>query len=66
MAETCQTKAKGQICPACGCTITGGGYEKGGVKYCCEPCATDNACNCGCCKPVTGEKEESKTGTGSK
>ncbi len=30
-----------QLCPVCGCTITPGeAYEKEGVMYCCEPCAT--------------------------
>jgi len=29
-----------QLCPICGCTIVGGGYEKEGVKYFYEPCAT--------------------------
>jgi len=40
-----------QICPACGCTIVGGGHEKDGVKYCCEPCAggSSSPCECGCC-----------------
>ena len=39
-----------QICPVCGCNIVDEGYEKEGVKYCCEPCATGNSsCECGCC-----------------
>lgn len=58
MAEQCQPKAKGQICPTCGCTVVGGGYKKGGVTYCCEPCAAGGSCECGCCKPVSGQKTE--------
>ena len=47
-----------QLCPVCGCTIVGEGYEKEGVKYCCEPCAADGTpCECGCCHPVEEEKE---------
>jgi hypothetical protein len=45
-----------QICPACGCSIVTEGYEKDGVKYCCEPCATSGQCECGCCEIV--EEEE--------
>jgi len=48
-----------QLCPACGCTIVGDGYEKEGVKYCCEPCSTaSRPCQCGCCHPVEEEKKE--------
>ena len=48
-----------QLCPVCGCTIEGEGYEKEGVKYCCEPCATGSGpCKCGCCHPVEEEKEK--------
>jgi hypothetical protein len=47
-----------QLCPVCGCTIVGEAYEKDGVNYCCESCATDcGACECGCCHPVEEEKE---------
>ena len=48
-----------QFCRVCGCTIVEGEYEKEGVKYCFEPCATDGGpCQCGCCHPVEegGEK----------
>jgi hypothetical protein len=38
-----------QICPTCGCLISGEGYETGGVVFCCEPCAKDESCGCGCC-----------------
>ncbi|MDY6836087.1 MAG: hypothetical protein SVY53_14945 [Chloroflexota bacterium] len=42
-----------QICPACGCSLVGEGYEVDGVKYCCEPCAESaSQCGCGCCHPV--------------
>ncbi len=44
-----------QICPACGCYISGEGHEKDGVVYCCEPCATGDACGCGCCRPMKKE-----------
>jgi len=48
-----------QLCPACGCTIMGDGYEKEGVKYCCKPCSTaSRPCQCGCCHPVEEEKKE--------
>ena len=48
-----------QLCPVCGCAIVGAGYEKEGVKYCCEPCATGSGtCQCGCCHPVEEKKEE--------
>ena len=51
-----------QLCPVCGYTIEGEGYEKDGVKYCCESCATDSGpCDCGCCHPVEEEKEEHQT-----
>ena len=40
-----------QICPVCGCEISGGGYEKDGISYCCEPCAEGGRCECGCCHP---------------
>lgn len=51
-----------QLCPVCGCTITPGeAYEKEGVMYCCEPCATgEGQCECGCCTMVE-EKKEKKT-----
>jgi len=48
-----------QLCPVCGCTIVGTGYEKEGIKYCCEPCATGSGpCKCGCCHPIEEEKEK--------
>lgn len=49
-----------QLCPACGCTIVPDtAYEKEGVKYCCEPCATDwKQCQCGCCTVVEEAKEQ--------
>ncbi len=51
-----------QLCPACGCTVTGGGYEKGGQTYCCEPCATEgaSACECGCCAPAGEGREDGR------
>jgi len=29
-----------QICPACGCAVSGPGHESEGKTYCCEPCAS--------------------------
>ena len=40
--------AEQQTCPECGCDIDADAYEKEGVVYCCEPCATDCECECGC------------------
>ena len=38
-----------KTCPVCGCVIASGGYETGGVTYCCEECASGEPCsNCGC------------------
>lgn len=48
-----------QVCPVCGCIITGGGYEKEGTVYCCEPCATGGTCACGC-GTVVEKKAETK------
>jgi hypothetical protein len=61
MAQKCEPKPAGQICPTCDCFIAGGGYEKNGVIYCCEPCANGGACECGCCKPVEGQKSEKES-----
>jgi hypothetical protein len=36
------------VCPECGCGIKDEAFEKGGVLYCCEPCATSCDCECGC------------------
>ena len=42
-----------QVCPECGCEIMDEAFEKEGVLYCCEPCATGCNCLCGCLeKPV--------------
>jgi hypothetical protein len=46
-----------QLCPACGCVVTGSGHEKEGVVCCCEPCATKSGCECGCCTEVEKSKE---------
>ncbi len=46
-----------QICPTCGCAITGEGHAKEGVLYCCKPCATGGQCECGCCEIVEEEKK---------
>ncbi|MFC2057228.1 hypothetical protein ACFLTO_06690 [Chloroflexota bacterium] len=48
-----------QICPVCGCSINDDVYEKDGVKYCCEPCATGGSqCDCGCCTSVKDQDKE--------
>lgn len=54
MAETTE-----RLCPACGCQLGGSPYKKGGLLYCCEPCANGGPCECGCCKVEehAGEKE---------
>lgn len=36
------------VCPECGCGITDEAFERDGVYYCCEPCATGCECECGC------------------
>jgi hypothetical protein len=46
-----------QLCPVCGCAIVDEGYEKEGVLYCCEPCASGGPCECGCCEVVEEEEE---------
>jgi hypothetical protein len=40
-----------QLCPVCGCTVVGDGYEEEGKTYCCETCASGSTdqCECGCC-----------------
>ena len=45
-----------QLCPACGCVIGSSAYNKDGKAYCCEPCASNKGCECGCCKEVKGKK----------
>ncbi len=47
-----------QLCPTCGCHIGVDAYEKDGVLYCCQPCATGGQCECGCCEVVEGEREQ--------
>jgi len=47
-----------QICPVCGCSVADEAYEKEGLKFCCEPCATTaGQCDCGCCT-IVEEKQE--------
>ncbi|MBI4284492.1 MAG: metallothionein [Chloroflexi bacterium] len=46
-----------QLCPICGCAISGEAYEREGIVYCCEPCAERRACECGCCT-IVEKKEE--------
>ncbi len=45
-----------QVCFECGCEIGDRVYETDGYLYCCEPCATDAECECGCMG--CGEEEE--------
>ncbi|MCJ7426618.1 MAG: hypothetical protein MUO17_05780 [Dehalococcoidales bacterium] len=47
-----------QLCPVCGCTVDENSYEKDGVLYCCESCASGGPCECGCCAVVEKEPEE--------
>ena len=47
-----------QLCPVCGCSIVEDAHEKDGVKYCCEPCTTGNACECSCCAKVEEKQAE--------
>jgi len=49
---------KKQICPTCGCVIGSNAYEKEGATYCCEPCATNNPCKCGCCTETKTTKKQ--------
>jgi hypothetical protein len=42
--------SKQQVCPVCGCPIGEDAYEENGLLYCCEPCATQGQCECGCCE----------------
>ena len=37
-----------QTCPACGCDISGAGYQKGEATYCCPSCAEGSGCGCDC------------------
>ena len=38
-----------KTCPTCGCVISSGGYETGGVVFCGEDCAKKgSSCSCGC------------------
>lgn len=47
-----------ELCPVCGCSIGNNAYEKDGVSYCCEPCASGSPCECGCCKVVEKKTDE--------
>ena len=53
-----------QICPVCACTIIPNKtYEKEGVTYCCEPCATGQGqCECGCCTVVEEQEQQDNIG----
>ncbi len=43
-----KTEAADQACPNCGCYVRDGGFRRGRVVYCCEPCADSCKCECGC------------------
>ena len=53
-----------QICPVCGCDVGEQMYEREGIVYCCEPCATGGVCECGCCEVVEGGEEGGEGGEG--
>ena len=58
-SEERRAKMTEQLCPVCGCTIVGAGYEKEGVKYCCKSCASaSGSCECGCCHPLEEKEDE--------
>ncbi len=57
MAEIIE-ESIGEVCPACGCQLGESPYKDVEVYYCCEPCATGGACDCGCCKVVPKEEVE--------
>ena len=44
------------ICPVCGCDIDAAASNKDGVTYCCEPCAANRECDCGCCNKGVKQK----------
>lgn len=43
-----------EICPSCACRLDGDccgngePFELAGISYCCEACARDEDCTCGC------------------
>jgi len=41
-------KMEEETCPECGCMIEENAFEKEGITYCCEACATGCECECGC------------------
>ncbi|MCE5265154.1 MAG: hypothetical protein LLG97_16680 [Deltaproteobacteria bacterium] len=45
-----------KICPECGCEIAEESFEKDGVLYCCEACATGCECTCGCMEEPAAEE----------
>jgi hypothetical protein len=45
-----EEKKTEQLCPVCGCHIGVNAYNKEGVLYCCQACATGGQCKCGCCE----------------
>lgn len=47
-----------QLCPVCGCHITGDASEQNGVLYCCQPCADGGQCQCGCCEREEIDEEQ--------
>ena len=53
-----------KICPKCGCSIGEESYTKGGMIYCCEPCANDSDCRCSCCHMRTTNMPDSNESVG--
>ncbi len=47
---------KEEVCPRCGAPLGEHTYEKEGVRYCCEPCATGGTCECESEGKHTGER----------
>ena len=47
-------------CPGCGCEIGENAWEKDGKTYCCQPCADEESCICGCCDESVLDEAEDK------
>ena len=60
-----------EVCPNCECELEGdccgGGqpFRLDEILYCCEPCAVDGECECGClATPVAPPSEQGQAQTG--
>lgn len=49
-----------RICPKCDCLVEGFGFMRNEVIYCCQPCATDAYCPCGCMRYEYNELEKKR------